>query len=329
MQLFLMLKIIILYFIVFASKTAWPMDLEESRLIPSRETREIGSEAASLDTVQSGVVTTTPQMETVVMARIGDNTITVEEFMHFLAKNPHRVKEAMTVEGKAELLRVAIENRLLLAAMRQEGWIDDRSDTGKLQMAYTKLEQKHFPRPPMPGEKAMKAYYEEHMDDFGIPSAVRLTQIQFRVPKSATKEDIANAKSRAENAFNRIKNGESFADVAEELTENKRAKPHKGDVGYVVKKGNIWLENALNGLTIGQHTQILESPAGFEILMITDISDPIHTSFEDAKEVVAMRMQDEAQAIAKAAYVKYLASKIPISIELDELKDAYPNGIFP
>jgi hypothetical protein len=63
--------------------------------------------------------------------------------------------------------------------------------------------------------------------------------------------------------------------------------------------------------------------------MVTDISEAVYTPFEGAREAVTKRMQSEAQEAAKSAYVKELASLIEITIELDELKDAYPNGIFP
>lgn len=298
-------------------------------LVPPEQKAEAQPARPAPSVDQSGVIATGPAMEPVVMARIGEVNITVEDFMKFLSKNPQRVREAMTVEGKAALLRTAIENRLLLAAMRQEGLINDETKPEQYQLAYEKLARAKFPPPPVPSEKALRAYYEAHKEDFGIPASVRLTQIQFRVPEQATAEDQAAARARAEGAMRRITAGEPFAEVAGDLTENKRARPNKGDVGYVVRQGNDWLEQALDGIGVGQHTDVLESPVGYDILMLTDTSETVYTPFEGAREAVTKRMQDEAQEAAKAAYVKKLASMIKITIELDELKDAYPNGIFP
>lgn len=304
-------------------------DAGVSSLVPPRPQGESQPNASQITPGQSGVIATGPAMDPVVMARIGNVNITVEEFMRFLAKNPQRVPEAMTVEGKAALLRTAIENRLLLAAMRQEGLISDDTKPEQYQLAYEKLARAKFPPPPPPGEPALRAYYEAHKEDFGIPAVVRLTQIQFRVPEPATPEAQAAARARAEAALRRIEAGEPFASVAGELTENKRARPHNGDVGFVVSHGNAWVEQALAGIGVGQHTGILESPSGYDILMVTDTREAVLTPFEGAREAVSSRMQEEAQEAAKAAYVKKLAGMIEISIELDELKDAYPNGIFP
>jgi hypothetical protein len=97
----------------------------------------------------------------------------------------------------------------------------------------------------------------------------------------------------------------------------------------VTRYGAAWLEKALEGVAVGQHTGIVANPVGYDILLLTDQRDAVVTPFEEAREAVAKRMQDEAQTAARAAYVKQLASKTEITIELDELKGAYPNGIFP
>jgi len=309
--------------------TAVASDAAVTTLVPPEQKGEAQTTSPVPTPDQARVLATAPDMEPVVMARIGGVNITVEEFMKFLSKNPQRVREAMTVEGKAALLRTAIENRLLLAAMRQEGLINEDTKPDQYPLAYERLARAKFPLPPAPSEQAMRAYYEAHKEDFGIPASVRLTQIQFRVPEQATAEDQAAARARAEAALHRIEAGESFATVAGELTENKRARPYNGDVGYVVRYGNAWVEHALEGIGVGQRTGILESPSGYDILMVTDTSEAVLTPFEGAREAVSKRMQEEAQEAAKAAYVKKLAGMIEISIELDELKDAYPNGLFP
>jgi len=270
-----------------------------------------------------------PKMQPVVMARIGTATITVEDFMRFLSQHPDRIEESTTVEGKAALLREAIENRLLIAAMFKEGLIEAGATPSEMQNAFTKLVELKFPLPPEPEEGAMRDYYEAHKHDFGIPASVRLRQIQFRVPRNATPEDYAAARARAEAALSRLEAGESFEALAEELTEHRRAKATKGDMGYVTRYGLPWLENALAGMKVGDHTGVVAHEVGFDILLLMDEKEAIVTPYEEAKTEVVQRMRNEAQQAARAAYVKSLANSVEISIELDELKTAYPNGIFP
>lgn len=263
------------------------------------------------------------------MARVGSATITVEQFMRFLTQNPQRVREATTVPGKAAMLREAIESRLILAAMKQEGLLDENESPQKQQAAYKKFTDAHFPLPPVPAEQAVREHYEKHKEDYGIPAKVRLSQILIRVPDGAGEEEITRARQRAEQALNRIASGEPFDVVAAEVTDNPVVGHRKGDVGFVERNRLPWLAEALAGLAIGGHTGVLRSPAGFDIFMLTDVRDPVYTPYEQAREEVVKRMRKKGQQEARAKYIKHLASLVEISIELDELKDAYPNGIFP
>jgi parvulin-like peptidyl-prolyl isomerase len=270
-----------------------------------------------------------PGMPKVVMARVGDVEITVEEFLRFLAANSSKVREASTAEGKAGLLRTAIENRLLLAALVQEGLIDQEFKQDASPGAMVQLAERHFPLPPVPSEDKLKEFYEAHAEDFGIPSAVRLSQILIGLKKDAGPAEREAARARAEQAMERLKAGEDFGQVALEVTDRADIRDRKGDIGFVSPRGHQWLTQAIAGLDVGQYSGVLESPTGFDILMLTDRREAVLTPFEQAREAVAKRMRDEAQAQARAAYVKKLAASIPISIEMEELKPYFANGVFP
>jgi parvulin-like peptidyl-prolyl isomerase len=263
------------------------------------------------------------------MAKVGDHELTVEEFMRYVANNPGRVKEATTTAGKAVLLRDAIANLLLLQAAQEQGLVGDSPSAAEAEAAYHRLAEQKFPAPPVPDEKALRRYYADHLQDFGIPAVVRVSQIQIRVPKDATDEERAAARARAEVALARIEKGEPFADVAAELTENPVLKSHRGDAGYLTRQGSDWLEAAVDGLSVGEHTAILNSPVGFDILKLTDEKDAVITPFDEARDEVVKQVQAEGQARAKARYLSQLAEKAGVTVELEELKDAYPEGLFP
>jgi parvulin-like peptidyl-prolyl isomerase len=269
------------------------------------------------------------QMPKVVMARVGDVEITVEDFVRFLTRYPSKVRLARSAEGKAELLRIAIENRLLIAALVQEGLIDADMKPEMVQPAMVKLADRHFPLPPVPPEDQLKAFYAAHVEDFGIPAVIRISQILISVDNDAGQEAKESARLRAQRALERIKAGEAFGQVADEVSDRSDLRGRKGDIGFVNPRGHKWLGQAIAGLEVGQYTEVIESPSGFDILMLTDRREAVLTPFEQARDAVAKRMQEEARAKAKADYVKKLAASIPISIELDELKPYFANGWFP
>ena len=270
------------------------------------------------------------QPERVVMARVGADEITVDEFMRFLAQHPDSVSKAATPAGKAGLLRKAIANHLLTQAMGKEGLLPGGKTTpDDYQKAFPKLAAKHFPLPPAPDEKSLHQYYLDHQQDFGIPATVRLSQIQFRFPEPASEQDKAATKKRAEAALHRLEGGESFAKLAGELTEYARAKPSQGDLGFIPRQEDPWLVKALAGMKVGQHTGVLESPVGYEILLITEEREAIITPFPKVRDKIAQQMQIDRQNQLRDAYVKELAKKVKVEIVLDDLKKEFAKGIFP
>ena len=288
-----------------------------------------GANTASTATPQRVTSQPSAPQARVVMARVGPDEITVQEFMKFLAENSDQVAEATTTDGRVKLLRKAIANRLLVQAMDKDGLLPKKATPEDYQKAFPKLAKKHFPAPPVPDEKSLHQYYLDHQQAFGIPASVRLSQIQFRFPEKASAEDKAAAKKRAEAALRRLEGGESFAKLAGELTEYPPAKQSQGDLGFIPLQVDPWLVKALAGVKVGQHTGILESPVGYELLLITEERAAITTPFPDVRNKIAQQMQLDKQNQLRDAYVKELAKTIKVEIVSDDLKEEFAKGIFP
>jgi hypothetical protein len=266
----------------------------------------------------------------VVMARVGDAEITVEDYIGFISLNPERVRASRGTAGKAEVLRIMIENVLLQQVMAKEGLLPAESKPEDYQKAYQSLASKYFPAPEITDEATLLAYYEANRETFGIPASARLSQIQFRFPKDADDAAKQEVKVRADAALRRIEDGASFAEVAREVSENPGAKAQGGDLGFIERiTWSAWLIDALDGVGVGKHTGVLPSPVGYEILMVTEERPAIITPFPEVKEAIRRQLQLEAQSKLQREYVRRLSAETKIVIELDELKDAYPNGIFP
>ncbi|RMD69643.1 MAG: peptidylprolyl isomerase, partial [Gammaproteobacteria bacterium] len=240
----------------------------------------------------------------VVMVRVDGEEITVADFMQYISKDARRVYQAVDPKGKVQLVRQMIIDRLLKLAMKKEGLLPENPTQDDYRKAYEKLSAKHFPLPPPPSEEEAYRYYLEHQDLFGIPEMVRVSQIQFRVSPNASAEEKAKVKRKAEEALKRLEAGEPFEKLAAELTENPHAKLTKGDLGFLPRRGDPWLEKALDDLKVGEHTGVIESPVGYEILKITDVRKGIVAPFPNVKDKVIQRMRLEGRQKALMAYIK-------------------------
>ena len=265
----------------------------------------------------------------VVMFKTNGVEVTVQDYVNFIQRNPVYVEKSMTDPGKAEVIREIIGNQLLKDDIIKKGLAKKEATAAELGEAFQRLAKEHFPLPPAPEEQAVYQYYLDHQNDFGIPEMVRISQIQFRTPENATAEQKAAARQKAESALRRLDAGEPFPKVAAELTENPSAKPPQGDIGFLPREGNPWLTEAVRNLKVGDRTKVIESPAGYEILMLTDVRKAMITPYANVREKVISRMRGAEQARQRDAYIKELAKHAKIEIVQEELKPLFPKGVFP
>jgi parvulin-like peptidyl-prolyl isomerase len=280
--------------------------------------------------LQMQVEKTAKKPDRVVMARVDDAEITVEDYIGFISLNPERVRAASGTEGKAKILRIMIANVLLQKAMTKEGLLPKDQTTDAYYSAVQALANKYFPAPDVTDEAALLTYYEANRDRFGIPASARLSQISLRYPKDADDTAKLAVKERADKVLSRLEAGEAFADLAREVSDNPGSREAGGDLGFIERvTWSNWLNNALSGVDVGKHTGVVPSPIGYEILMITEDRPAITTPFTEVKEDIRKTLQLEAQDELRDDYIKRLAADTEITIELEELKKIFSNGIFP
>jgi parvulin-like peptidyl-prolyl isomerase len=95
-------------------------------------------------------------------------------------------------------------------------------------------------------------------------------------------------------------------------------------MGFLPLSNYPWLAQALKELRIGQHTGVIESPVGYEILMLTDRRRGMITPFANVKDKVVQRMTLEAKQEAMKTYAGELQKTFPVTIEMEGLEGAKP-----
>lgn len=307
-------------------RQSWAADAPTGSQSPSAPVPAATPPASTATPPEQAAPTAVPE---VVMAQVAGNKITVEQFMQYITQDTRLVLKARTVSGKTEILREMILDRLLQEAMIREGLLPkDRvpSNRDYLQ-AYQQLAKQHFPKPSVvPSEEALYKYYQQHPELFGIPTMVRVSQIQLRIPDNADDAAKAAVKAQAEDTLKRLRAGESFATLAETLTENPQGKVAKGDLGFLQPEKDPWLKKAVEGLTVGQFSEVLESPVGYEIILLTDKRDAMIAPYANVRDSVLQRIQQETQAKTREEYAWKLAKEVGVSIEMPELKGAIPES---
>jgi parvulin-like peptidyl-prolyl isomerase len=267
--------------------------------------------------------------ERVVLLVVDGQEVTARNYAEALQRNANITGASSdSPEARKAMFKQIVAGLLLKEDLRKKGLMNDKQSQAEQGEVLKKFAAEHFPMPKEVDESLAYRYYEEHKSDFGIPEMARITQIQFVVPEGAQDTVKAEVKAKAEAALKRLEAGEPFAKLAGELTENPLGKLPQGDLGFLNVESSPWLKSHVAGLKPGQHTGVVESPSGYEILMVSDVRSALITPYPNAREKVIQRVKVLEQQRLRDVYIGGLAKQAKIEIKEPEVAKLFPKGIF-
>jgi len=118
----------------------------------------------------------------------------------------------------------------------------------------------------------VKAYYQENADKFSNRAdSVKLKHIFIKF--ETTTADKEKALNKAQDILRQIKEGADFSQMASQFSDHELTKASGGDLGYFIPgmgKYDPELEAAASKLSVGEISDIIESPGGYDIIKVTD-----------------------------------------------------------
>jgi peptidyl-prolyl cis-trans isomerase D len=154
-------------------------------------------------------------------------------------------------------------------------------------------------------------YYDENREDFWKEEVIKGKMILTR----AEENQEAEAKAKADQALSRIKAGESFVDVAEELSDWKMPGADIGELTRERAEGAFGAEltDQLFALAPGSMSEVLRAEMGYLIMLVEEhksagydpveaVRDPIIESVK--KEKAMAKAMERTQALQAAAKEK-------------------------
>ncbi|GEM_PF-3168061 len=144
-------------------------------------------------------------------------------------------------------------------------------------------------------ESEARRYYEKFPDVFEEEATVHVFHFLRSIAKDAPEDQRERERRTAVEARERILAGESFADVARELSTDTSALKG-GDIGVVMESLQFdpELKSVIFGLAEGELSEVIESPQGYHLFKATEVKPRRKRSFEEAKEEIMQRLFDQA-----------------------------------
>lgn len=179
-------------------------------------------------------------------------------------------------------------------------------------------------------EDEARAYYEEHSQDFTTPSEVTLREFFVEVPVSDRGVNVAAddaALAEAAEIRERLLAGEPFARLAAELSDAP-SKANGGLIGPLSREELAEaLQDQLDAMKVGELTELLRTPRGYQILKLESRTETKIRTFEEARGDIGTAVGEAKMAGERLKYLERLREQATITWRNEELEQAYGEAL--
>jgi peptidyl-prolyl cis-trans isomerase C len=206
----------------------------------------------------------------------------------------------MSPEQKQDYLIRFTADMLLLAKAAEDKKLGDTPDfKRRMDFAHNKLLMETLLQQTGKAaltDDAMHKVYDEAVKQMGAEQEVHARHILIRVPAGDDKAS-KEAEDKIKAVIARLKKGEDFAKVAEEVTEDPSGKANGGDLGYFTKDQMVpeFSEVAFK-LDKGQISDPVKTQFGWHVIKVEDKRTKPLPTFDEVKPQIEQFVTRKAQA---------------------------------
>ena len=166
-------------------------------------------------------------------------------------------------------------------------------------------------------DEEIENYYEENEEG-------EIVRVQEQVK---ARHILVDNRSAAEDILDRIEEGESFADLAQEYSLDPGSAQRGGDLGYFYEGQMVpEFNEAAFSMAVNSTPQIVETQFGFHVIEVTGKKEARYRSLEEASDMIRQTLLQEKQNEAIQSYIDELRDEARITIRMEEARDD-PDGI--
>jgi peptidyl-prolyl cis-trans isomerase C len=150
----------------------------------------------------------------------------------------------------------------------------------------------------------VQTFYDKNKDKYVEEEQVRARHILIKVPPEASPADDTKLKGKADDALKRAKQGEDFAVLATELSDDS-SKGNGGDLGFFPRGRMVApFEEVAFALQPGQMSEVVRTQFGYHIIKVEEHKTGRALPFDEAKPQVK---EDLTQQQTYERYQQYMA----------------------
>jgi peptidyl-prolyl cis-trans isomerase C len=167
-------------------------------------------------------------------------------------------------------------------------------------------------------DQALHAVYDDAIKQMGEEEEVHARHILFRVANPSDEKASKEAEDKVKAVIERLKKGEDFAKLANELTEDPSGRKDGGDLGYFTKEQMVPEFSAVAfTLEKGKFSEPIKTQFGWHVLKVEDKRKRQPPEFDKVKGQLESYVERKAQVD--------LVNKLRADAKIDRLdKPAQP-----
>lgn len=238
------------------------------------------------------------------IAKVGDQIITesdLDQIIGYLSTN----RQAMIDQNpqvKESILRQYVQS-IVISQLAKKDEYDKKPEVAQKLNFYSDsllsnlyLEQQIGDKVTV-SEEETKAYYDEHINEFTTPEMIKARHILVKVDPSAPEDEKKQAYQKAEGILKQVQDGEDFAKLATELSDDSHTQSKGGDLGFF-SRGKIVkpFEDVAFEMKPGETSGIVETQFGYHIIRVEERKAETLHSYDSMKERIHQRLLQQKKS---------------------------------
>jgi len=182
----------------------------------------------------------------------------------------------------------------------------------RVRIDYLELKMSQLSEKVTPNEEELRRFFEDRQAEYITQEQRRASHILITIDGEGEEAETA-ARNKAVEALKRIQNGEEFATLAKELSQDPGSAEQGGDLGFV-EPGmmDISFDKALFELAKDDVSEPVRTDFGFHLIKITEVREGSKKSFEDVKDAL---QASYASNEAEGQFYKYSERLVDLAFE--------------
>ncbi len=252
-----------------------------------------------------------------------DQALLVEEAKRRTAGKPElAIPERMIEDQELTIIREQFGNRrdafIQYLAERGMTMEDFRRQSRERIEVFRMLREEVQSRVLLP-PASVKAEYDRRANEFRTPEEVHIRMIMIH--RGETNEQAVVKREQALKARARIQAGESFAVVAQSVSEGFRAS-EGGDIGWAQPPElKASLRDAIQNLRVGEISEVVDGGDGFYILQMMGRRAATIRSFDEVRLDLEKELRERAEDEVRREFIARLRARHFVRIQIPERPD--------